>query len=595
MRYRYWIIFVVALILGSPVYGQKDVWQYGRNFKGWEINSIQITGVEKSLASDLKKGLSLAGKEAVLYEQELLKDIDRVVLYLAKRGYPYATVDIDVERAGESRKVDLTLLIDTGPAVAVRSTTVTGMPAGLFDRSLKTPPYRDGDVFVESDLFDYKNEILEVLNDAGYARADVTTVLDWPDTVNVNVTIAATPGAVYYFRRIAVTGVKQDLIDLAYTMVDIHPGDRFHPRLIRDARDYLSKLGLFRQIRLDITDIEPDSLDLDVVLSDRKPKSIEVGGGWWSDEGLSGRLAWRHRNLLRRGRGVSIEFVGTQYRRYSEAMLWWPAPFGAKRSMWTIRLGINNENEASYEKTAPGIGTTFSYLFTRISGGTIGYFLERASYDVKTTENILFNDTEGVVAWFEGRLSRDGTDDRVRPSRGSFSWLRLQWGPDGGVSSSSWLLSEISGTYHVPLRKRMLLAVNARAGAGKPTGIAQVLLPDKRFYAGGSMSHRGFARRELGPKDINGLPLGGEIMATGFVELRFPFVWKIEGAVFTDWGQVWQAVDDVNMRNMEIAIGPALRLNTPVGPFRLDWGWRVTNYDTTVSRWALHFAIGYPM
>ncbi len=595
MIYRYWIIVVAALFLGSPVYGQQDVWQYGRNFKGWQINSLRITGVDKSLASDLKKGLSLAGKEAVLYEQELLNDIDRIVLYLAKRGYPYAFVEIDVDRAGELREVDLILLVNTGPAVIARSTQITGMPDGVFDRTIRVPPFRDGDVFVESGLTDYTTEILEVLNNAGYARAKVSTSLNWADTVTVDIEIVTEPGHIYYFRRVAVTGVKKDLTDLAYTMIDIHEGDQFHPQLLTDARDYLSRLGLFRQIRLDVTDVEPDSLDLAVILGTRKPKSIEIAVGYWSDERFSGRLAWRHRNLLRHGRGLSIEFVGTQYRRYSDIMLWWPAPFGAKRSMWTVRLGINNENEDSYEKTAPGLGTTYSYLFTRTSGGTIGYFLERATYDIKTTEKYLFDDTEGLVAWFEGRLNRDGTDDRVKPSKGSFTWLRMQWGPDGGVSESSWILGEISGTYHIPMKNRMLIAVNARAGAAKPTGDAEVLLPDKRFYAGGSMNHRGFARRELGPKDINGLPLGGEFMAIGFIEWRFPLVWQLEGALFTDWGQVWQTNEDVNVRNIEIAIGPAIRLATPVGPFRLDWGWRVTNFDTTVPRWALHFAIGYPM
>ena len=84
-------------------------------------------------------------------------------------------------------------------------------------------------------------------------------------------------------------------------------------------------------------------------------------------------------------------------------------------------------------------------------------------------------------------------------------------------------------------------------------------------------------------------------MTTGFLEWRFPFVWRLEGAVFCDWGQVWRFRDDVNLRRIEVAIGPAFRLKTPVGPFRLDWGWRVTEYDTTAPRWALHFAIGYPM
>ncbi|MCZ6852471.1 MAG: BamA/TamA family outer membrane protein [Gammaproteobacteria bacterium] len=595
MQCRYWIITIALLLPGSSAHGEENEWWYGRNFKGWQIQSLEITGVDKRLASNLKEGLALDGKEAVLYEQILFDDVDRIILYLAKRGYPYAQVHLEIEPEGAQRAVILTLRIDTGPAVTIGSTTISGVPEGVFDRSVRNLPFKDGDVFLEASLLDYRIEILEALHDAGYARAEVLTTLEWTDTVTVGVKFETTPGVIYYFRRIEVTGVDDDLIDLAYTMVDIHPGEQYAPQLITDARNNLSRLGLFRQIRLDVSDVPSDSLDLTVVLDKGKARSVEVAAGWWSDERFSGRLGWRHRNLLRRGRGVSIELLATQFRREAVALLWWPAFFGAKRSMWTLRVGMNEENEDSYEKTAPGIGSTISYLITRNTGGTIGYFIERASYEIKTTEQPLFPDTEGIVGWWDGRLTRDATDDRVNPARGSFSWIRAQWGPIGGVSGIDWILGEISGTLHVPLRNRMVIAVNMRAGVGKPLGNSVVLLPDKRFYAGGSISHRGFNRRELGPKDENGLPLGGEVMTTGFLEWRFPFVWRLEGAVFCDWGQVWRFRDDVNLRRIEVAIGPAFRLKTPVGPFRLDWGWRITKYDTTVPRWALHFAIGYPM
>ena len=84
-------------------------------------------------------------------------------------------------------------------------------------------------------------------------------------------------------------------------------------------------------------------------------------------------------------------------------------------------------------------------------------------------------------------------------------------------------------------------------------------------------------------------------MATGFVEYRFPIVWKFNGAVFADWGQVWQYRGEATFDNIEIAIGPALRIMTPVGPLRFDWGYRLTDYDTSQPRSVFHFAIGYMM
>ena len=121
------------------------------------------------------------------------------------------------------------------------------------------------------------------------------------------------------------------------------------------------------------------------------------------------------------------------------------------------------------------------------------------------------------------------------------------------------------------------------------------LLPDKRFYAGGSTTHRGFNRRKLGPLDSNGLPLGGKIMVTAFVEYRFPLFWKLNGALFADAGQVWLSQDRMSAESIEIAVGPALRLMTPVGPLRFDLGYRLTDWEPDQPEYVFHFAIGYPM
>jgi outer membrane protein assembly factor BamA len=265
-----------------------------------------------------------------------------------------------------------------------------------------------------------------------------------------------------------------------------------------------------------------------------------------------------------------------------------------KKSIGNFRLGLNNANEPGYNMLAPTTSVTYGYNFTRRFSGTITAALSNPSYENKTDVPYDFPDNPGYVGWFETRLTRDGTNDRVAPTKGSFTWLRFEWGPAGGVSEINWIRVEVNGSYMFPV-KATGVAVNARVGWGKPIAPATMLLPDRRFYAGGSMANRGFHRHRLGPKDSQGLPVGGEVLALGFVEYRFPIAWKFQGAAFVDLGQVWQTNDDVTIRNVEVSVGPALRVLTPVGPLRLDWGFRLTNYDTTEPSSAFHFAIGYPM
>ena len=52
-----------------------------------------------------------------------------------------------------------------------------------------------------------------------------------------------------------------------------------------------------------------------------------------------------------------------------------------------------------------------------------------------------------------------------------------------------------------------------------------------RLFLGGSNNLRGFEYRDVGPKDQNGEPLGGQSMARTTVELTFPIVEKARGRI----------------------------------------------------------------
>lgn len=137
--------------------------------------------------------------------------------------------------------------------------------------------------------------------------------------------------------------------------------------------------------------------------------------------------------------------------------------------------------------------------------------------------------------------------------------------------------------------------------------------PQKRFYAGGANSVRGYAQNELGPRvasvdlvsllftpagafpghctpeavtdlscDATGAdasfiqsPTGGGRLLEGGVELRFP-IWNdlVSGAAFVDFGQVWDGNGRFDFNRLVVTPGFGLRYATPIGPIRVDIAYR---------------------
>lgn len=168
------------------------------------------------------------------------------------------------------------------------------------------------------------------------------------------------------------------------------------------------------------------------------------------------------------------------------------------------------------------------------------------------------------------------------------------------------------------------LALHAMAGAGYAYGNSVSIPVEKQFYAGGSMSMRGWQARTLGPgtseyMDIFAIPSQiGAMKLEANVEYRFPITWKLEGALFVDAGNVWDINDKIDLddgslfrlKDLPQAIGLdwglGLRVNLDFLLIRLDGGIRLHDPNRrNASRWvpvnewfkgnyAIHFGVGYP-
>ena len=159
---------------------------------------------------------------------------------------------------------------------------------------------------------------------------------------------------------------------------------------------------------------------------------------------------------------------------------------------------------------------------------------------------------------------------------------------------------------------------------GYPFGNSEALPFEKRYFTGGANGIRAWQVRDLGPGSYSGESLSpfpnqtGDIKFEANVEYRFKLFWVLEGALFTDIGNIWtlQPEEDQagasfkwNRFYKELAVGSGLglRFDFSFFIFRLDIGMKVRDPAAEPgSRWiplsriyrkddfAFQIGIGYP-
>lgn len=174
----------------------------------------------------------------------------------------------------------------------------------------------------------------------------------------------------------------------------------------------------------------------------------------------------------------------------------------------------------------------------------------------------------------------DRRDDVLNPGRGTFS--SASW-----EQASPWLGSDITNRrlllqqyLFAPVGRRVVLA--SRAQLGLVFGPDE-LLPRDRFRAGGATTVRGYAEDSLGPRDVFGLPAGGETFVVLNQEARLSLYRSVGAVAFVDAGGVSARDEPFTRGAMKIGYGFGVRSNTPVGLVRVDFGVpasRLTPTDT---------------
>jgi outer membrane protein insertion porin family len=95
---------------------------------------------------------------------------------------------------------------------------------------------------------------------------------------------------------------------------------------------------------------------------------------------------------------------------------------------------------------------------------------------------------------------------------------------------------------------------------------------NERFFLGGDTTIRGFSLFSIGPRSSTGIPLGGNLSWIHNIEIKGRITDNFQWAVFHDMGSLSDTWSQIDLNTFKQSIGPGLRIMTPVGPVKLDYG-----------------------
>lgn len=384
-------------------------------------------------------------------------------------------------------------------------------------------------------------------------------------------------------------------------------GQPFNKFLVRRSVEKVYNLGYFDDVNVRLLEgSTPDKVVIEIDVLEHKTGIITLGAGYSDSDGFVGIVEVGEDNLRGTGDKIKVhwEFGGTAgYKNYSVSYLRpWIDSKGTSLGLTIFDredtyTDYNSDGDeiSQYVKTQKGINVSlgrqtgeytrdYVTLETRKDGwkfdedensgynyaagpgtGTAeekaaypGYSWDNGDYDF-AGKNYIENNfgRTNSVSWQKVYDSRDNIYD---PKRGKRVSATVQWAGHGLGGDFDYY--KFTGEYrnYKAIGNNQVIAFRARLGW------AQGDVPYSALYTlGGADTLRGFEDDQF----------RGKKMYNATLEYRVPIFNKVTGVLFTDMGDAWDAPNVTwydGDKSFNISVGAGIRISTPIGPIRLDYG-----------------------
>lgn len=566
--------------------------QVKAKLKSREASPIPFLGLDRGLTSN-----ELLEQDSSLIER-LLRDL----------GYRRARVGVLRGVSPDGRDLIITFDVKQGPLTRVEEVALRGNSVLARDELTSNLSVKPMSPLAADQVSKDIDSILSTYSGLGYAAAEVV-----PETFDlmddrVRLVYSISEGRRMKIARVITRGANRTREDrLKSDFYLFKEGEWLNRERFEETERALYDTNAFNSV---VIRSEPalqlqngvELRNITVDLIEAKPYELVYGFGYQSRRGpelpglgflngARGFVQLTNSNILGRLYAGSVQFRASEDELLGQVSFQNPRPFGAKLPT-IISLFARRQAEQSFRSDRY---TALIQGERRLSQNSIFYLsynFERVRlFDLQISEEELERSRRQIrLGRIVPSFARDTRDNAFDPTRGSFTSGSISFAAKflGGNEQFVKLLVEHSRYYAVRRLGGSVYSISARVGlAGRDLPISE------RFFAGGSGDLRGFGFERAGPRDPKtGSPLGGNALIVINNELRFP-IWKIfGGAIFSDTGNVFRRIGDFSLGGLTESVGFGLRLKTPIGPLRLDFGFLVLNRPAGEPRSRFHASFG---
>lgn len=577
------------------------------------ISQVRFEGNAHVKAATLRKQMKTRGRSLIYFmdktgrldEVQLEQDMDKIREYYQNHGF----IDVQIKEVRKDRTpkgpMIITVVIVEGPQYHVRKLTISGYEHSTEPRIRAFLKMKEGSVYSPKQLRDDAKAVADAYGSGGYVDLVITPdgTPAGPALIDVHYTVEE--GTRSFVNRIDIQGNTRTKDKVIRREVLVAPGDVFNTVRVDTTKKRLENLGYFAKVETypEDTDI-PGRKDLTILVQEKRTGSLSFGGGFSTVDKLVGfaELTQGNFDLFNwpsfTGGGQKFRLrlqYGTERKDF---ILTITEPYFLDRRLALTGSAFYTEaNYLSSDYDQRNYGFTFemrkpinAYLY-----GTVGYTLQDVDiFNVNPASSEFIQSQAGstVESKLFGSLVYDSRDNPLLTRKGR----RITFSPAvtggflGGDTQIYGLDLEGSQYFHLPWDT--ILLINGEVATVSQWGASSDVPIYERLFLGGSNNLRGFPFREVGPKDENGEPKGGKSMARTTIEWTFPIIEKARGAVFYDMGFVNSDPWSFGFNNMASDIGIGLRLDLPIGPLRLDYGYPVMR-DGYNGGGHFNFNVGY--
>ncbi len=565
-----------------------------------KIRQINIVGNKAFKEGDLRDEMQLSTpnwlswytKNDLYSKQKLTADLEALRSFYLDRGYlEFAIESTQVSITPDKKDIYLTLNIHEGEQYKVSDIKLTGELLSKQAEMERLIKLKQGDVFSSAKLSATTKSITDLLGTYGYAFA---TINPQPQINQKDRTVALTlvvdPGRRVYVRRVNVLGNSKTRDEVVRREMRQMEASWFDGEKLQLSQNRINRTGYFTDANITTEDVPgtSDQVDVNVNVTEKPTGQINLGVGFSSTDKVVLSAGIRQDNVFGSGTSLGLD-VNTSKANRTIAVTQFDPYFttdGISRSTelyYRTYQPLYYTGDSTYKIVQEGGNMKFGVPFSETDTVFFGIGYERTSIDVSANTPLAYqnwvtkngritNNFPFTIGW-----SKDQRDSALVPTRGRYQQANLEIGVPGGVT---YYRAYYQHQWFYPVSKSFTLAFNNEFGYGRGYGGKDFPI-FKNYYAGGIGSVRGYETSTLGPRDANGIAIGGASKIVGNVEFIFPLPGSgvdrtVRLFTFFDYGNVFaEAAQPYKLSDMRYSTGFGLSWLSPIGPLKISMGFPI--------------------